>query len=172
MRLIRASRKPPQGLADFLTELGDGENGFTGTPFSRGEMTLGDYLQSLCDGRDPAKVRPGLVPQTVFWVLDRADRVVGMVKVRHRLNRRLLIHGGHIGYYIRPSERGKGYGKEALRLALKKLRALGVKKALVTVSPDNIPSARVVLANGGRLRSIVSDPETRRMVARYWIRLA
>lgn len=152
-------------------ELGEGENGFTGTPFSRREMTLDEYLQSLCDGTEPAKLRPGLVPQTVFWALGPADRIVGMVKVRHRLNRRLLIHGGHIGYYIRPSERGKGHGKDALRLALGKLRALGVRKALVTVAPDNLASIGVVLANGGRLRNIVSDPETNGMVARYWIRL-
>jgi len=101
---------------------------------------------------------------------NNTDRIVGMVRVRHRLNRRLLDHGGHIGYYIRPSARGKGHGRDALRLALRKLRALGARKALVTVSPDNVPSTRVVLANGGRLRNIVSDPETNAMVARYWIR--
>jgi len=150
-------------------ELGDGENGFTGTPFHRGEMTLEEYLRWCCDMSDPANLKPGLVPQTVFWALNDAGRIVGMAKVRHRLNRRLMRYGGHIGYYIRPSERGKGYGKEALRLALRKLRILGAKRALLTISPDNGPSVRVVLANGGRLRNVLADVDGK--TARYWITL-
>lgn len=34
------------------------------------------------------------------------------------LNDFYLELGGHIGYGIRPSERGKGYGKQQLALAL------------------------------------------------------
>ncbi len=61
---------PPPGLLDFLIQLGDGENGFSGTPVGVGDLTLPAYLQQCCDMPDPAKLKPGLVLQTIFWILD------------------------------------------------------------------------------------------------------
>lgn len=130
VRLEAASLTPPAQLREMLTELGTGENGFSGTPFFRGEITLAEYLQSCCDGPDPAKVKPGRVPQTTYWLLDESGTVVGMVRVRHSLNEFLLLHGGHIGFFIRLAWRGRGCGKSAFRLALDELRKLGVKRAL------------------------------------------
>src|SRR5262249_28041907 len=101
MNLQPASVYPPPGLRELLIDLGQGENGFGGTSVASGELSLEEYLRRCCDMSDPAKVGPGLVPQTVFWMVDDAGSAVGMVKVRHYLNERLLIHGGHIGYYIK-----------------------------------------------------------------------
>ena len=169
MKLERASLNPPRGLQELLADLGDGENRFQGAPVHRGEMTLHEYLQSCCDMRDESKLRSGLVPQTVFWVLDPDGIAIGMVKVRHRLNDRLRIHGGHIGFLIRSDQRGQGYGKQALALALDELRKLGVTRALITVNPENTPSLRVVEANGGQYHDMSADPETGSKVKRYWI---
>jgi len=171
MRLVPASMHPPPGLRELLTDLADGENGFTGTPVARGEMTLEAYLHACCDMPDPTKLKPGLVPQTVYWVLDDEGTAVGMVKLRHYLNDRLRIHGGHVGYFIRRDRRGKGYGTQALRLALAELRRLGQTRALITVDPGNTPSIRVVEANGGRFEDAITDPRTGRPVKRGWIDL-
>jgi predicted acetyltransferase len=83
----------------------------------------------------------------------------------------LLQYGGNIGYYIRPSQRGKGYGKLALRLGLEKLRRIGAGRALLTVKPTNIFSKRVVLANGGVQDGQGVDPISKEVVDRYWIEL-
>ena len=40
----------------------------------------------------------------------------------------LVSCGGHIGYSIRPSARGKGYAKEQLRLGLLEAKAKNIKK--------------------------------------------
>ena len=171
MRLENASLNPPQGLSEFLADLGDGENGFSGTPVHNGEASLQEYLQTCCDGTDESKLKPGLVPQTVFWLLDSDDKVVGMVKVRHRLAESTRINGGHIGFYIHPSHSGKGHGKQALTLALAELRDIGEAKALVTVYPENRPSIRIVENNGGQLADTIVDPKTEHQINRYWIDL-
>ena len=171
MRIEPASQKAPTGLRELLAELGGGENGFTGTPVHTGEATVEQYLQHCCAMPDPSKLPPGLVPQTVFWILDSDGSAVGMVRMRHYLNDKLRVHGGHIGFFVRHDKRGQGIAKEGLRLALIELRKLGEKRALLTVDPDNIPSIKVIEGNGGRFEDIGTDPDTGYKVRRYWIEL-
>jgi predicted acetyltransferase len=102
-------------------------------------------------------LRPGLVPQTVFWALDDDGEAVGIVRLRHYLNDNLRVHGGHIGYYVRRDQRGKGYGKEMLRLA--------------TTDPDNVRSIRVIEANDGQFFDVSTDPRTGAKYQRYWVDL-
>lgn len=171
VRLVAASPTVPAGLSVLLADLGNGENGFGGTPVASGRATLDEFLQHCCDMADPARLRPGLVPQTVFWALDAAGTAVGVVRLRHYLNDRLRVHGGHVGYYVRRDQRGRGYGRQMLRLALAELGAMGEKLALVTTDPGNAASIRVIEANGGRPDEASTDPDTGATVLRYWIDL-
>jgi predicted acetyltransferase len=171
IRIEAASLTPPRGLSDLLADLGDGENGFMGTPVHTGEATQEEYLQRCCDMPDPAKLKPGLVPQTVFWVLDADGEAVGIVRLRHYLIDKLRVHGGHCGYYMRSDQRGKGHGKALLALALDELRRLGETQALITTDPDNIASIRVIEFNGGQFADESTDPETGAQYRRYWIDL-
>ena len=169
MRLEEASLKPPKGLLAFLRDLGEGENGFSGTPVHNGSVSLRRYLQTCIEGADETTLKPGRVPQTIYWLIDSDDMVVGMVKVRHRLVERTRINGGHIGFFIHHSHRSLGYGKQALRLALDELRKTGVLKALLTVYPNNKPSINIIEANGGQFEDCVVDPMTGHKINRYWI---
>jgi predicted acetyltransferase len=170
MKLVAASTEIPKGLDELIADLGAGENGFSGTQVARGELTLPEYVQLCIDMTDPAKLRPGFVAQTVFWALDEDGLAVGMVRMRHTLNERLKDRGGHIGYYVRRNQRGKGYGQEMLRLALDELKKLGEKIALLTVEIDNAASIRVIAANGGVLESVGEEPDGKKF-GRYWIEL-
>lgn len=58
---------------------------------------------------------------------------------------------GHIGYSVVPWKRRLGYATEALRLILPDAKAEGLRYVEITTDPDNIPSQKVVLANGGVL---------------------
>ncbi len=106
----------------------------------------------------------------MFWVVDEAGEAVGIVRMRHYLNEKLRERGGHIGYYIRRDQRGKGYAKEALHQALAILRNLGETRAMLTVNMDNIASIRVIEANGGVLESEGKDTEGKKF-GRFWIEL-
>ena len=171
--LQEASPTPPNGLEEFLLALalGKGENGFGGTAFADGEVSLEEFLTHLVEQPDLSKLPQNRVPQTTFWILSEAEIAVGMLRMRHYLNDKLLHHGGHIGYFVQPLDRGKGYGKNALRLALTELTRLGEKRALLTVDADNYPSVRVIEFNGGKLEDQRVDETSGILFNRYWIDL-
>ena len=56
--------------------------------------------------------------ETYFLIREEDNKIVGMINIRLCLNEFLSKFGGHIGYGIRPSERGKGYNKINLYLGL------------------------------------------------------
>ena len=88
------------------------------------------------------------VPSTTFWLY--ADDVpVGFGNLRHFLTDGLRKAGGNIGYGIASQYRGKGYGKELLRLLLIEAAKIGLEKVLITIYLDNLASQKVALANGG-----------------------
>jgi predicted acetyltransferase len=161
----------PEDLELVLQELGAGDNRFGGTSYGRGECDLRTFLLECRNAENPAKIPASLVPQSTYWLVDDGNRVIGMVRVRLRLNERLLQYGGHIGYYVRESHRGKGHGKQALRLGLAQLRGLGVSRALLTVNPANTPSKLVVMANGGVPDGQGVDPVSGETVDQFWIEL-
>jgi predicted acetyltransferase len=58
---------------------------------------------------------------------------------------------GHIGYAVVPWKQRRGYATSALRLILPEAKAVGLSYVEITTDPDNIPSQRVIAANGGVL---------------------
>ena len=58
---------------------------------------------------------------------------------------------GHIGYAVVPWKRGLGHATRALRLLLPEVRAEGLAYVELTTTAANIPSQRVIEANGGTL---------------------
>src|SRR3989338_1676429 len=126
-----------------------------------------DFLVRL-HGQAEGKFLPeGYVPHTVYWLVDNG-KFIGWLNIRHRLNEHLREVGGHIGYAIRPSERGKGYGNKILELALTKARELGIEDVRITCNADNIRSAKVIEKNGGVFENTTTtaDGVVKR---RYWI---
>ena len=105
------------------------------------------------------------VPSIQFVLFDESDHALGFLNLRLRLNEGLLNYAGHIGYSIRPSERGKGYAKKALHQGLQVAKEKNIHRALVTCSTENPASRTVILANGGKLEDVRNGTE------RYWIEL-
>ena len=112
----------------------------------------------------------GWVPASTYWVVCK-NRIIGTCELRHRLTEALKKYGGHIGYSIRPSQRGKGYGTKMLALALEKAKGLGLKRVLITCGDDNIASASVIENNRGKLADKIQTEQRAELTRRYWIEL-
>ena len=90
--------------------------------------------------------------------------------LRHHIDHPILgLWGGHMGYTVRPSERGKGYAKEMLRLNIQNAKAMGIEKLLVTCDVNNKASEKTILANGGVYENTI-DVDGSQM-KRYWIEI-
>jgi predicted acetyltransferase len=108
-------------------------------------------ITSFEDARLGRNLREGIVPQTTLWLVEDGE-FIGYGNLRHRLTESLERMGGHIGYAIRPSRWGKGYGTWQLKLLLSEAAKLGIREALLTCDDRNIGSYRVMEKNGGVLQ--------------------
>lgn len=108
---------------------------------------------------------------STYWLVYN-DVILGRSSLRHELATEFLFNiGGQIGYYIRPSQRQKGYGTAILKLTLKKAKELELERVLVTCDEDNIASAKVIEKNGGVLENIFQNDNMNVPKRRYWIKL-
>jgi predicted acetyltransferase len=111
------------------------------------------------------------VPQSYYWYV-KDGRIVGRIRLRHRLNDRLEQKGGHIGYDVRPSEWGKGHATRMLLQVLDIARVEGFQRVLLTCDEENVASARVIEKCGGVLQDTIVSPKSGKPHRRYWIDLA
>ncbi|MCK4850233.1 MAG: GNAT family N-acetyltransferase [Phycisphaerae bacterium] len=116
-------------------------------------------------------IKEGFVSHSTFWLVDSNEQILGVTNLRHALTDHLWREGGHIGFGVRPSERGKGYATAMVKLVLKKAKSLGLEKVLITCDKDKPASARVIEKNGGKLDNELVSKESGKMKQRYWIEL-
>ncbi len=140
------------------------------TPYAMGLQGLSEAAwldKTIANRTRPA---PGRVPSTLYLFVDHTGRPLGALALREHLNGALLLTGGHIGYGLRPTARGRGLAPFLLGLGLEKARELGIQRALVTCDDGNLPSARTIRDCGGVLENLVED-EDGELVRRYWVNL-
>lgn len=77
-------------------------------------------------------------------------KLIGCIKLHHSLTDGLKS-GGHIAYGIRPSERGKGYGKKQLQLGIAYAKLLHLYQVIIACDKDNVTSAVTARSCGGIL---------------------
>jgi len=145
-------------LADFEAT-GSRHDGF----FGGADFAYEDWLGTIQLAEAGLGLAGGFVQYNQLVAFTADGQAVGFLNLRLLLNDHLLQEGGHIGYSIRPSARGKGLAKEQLRQGLQVAKSKNIKRALVTCDRDNAASRGVILANGGVLEDIRGGKE------RYWI---
>jgi len=104
------------------------------------------------------------VPITIFWYTS-GEHYLGTLVVRHELTEELNGVGGHVGYHVVAPWRQQGHATRMLAAGLAECGKLGLSRVLLTCTPDNEPSRRVILANGGVPDDRVRDED------RFWITL-
>ena len=151
-----------------LRDAGD-RDAFAGCEGLEEYDTYAGWLERLRLFSDPATVPEGFVDASAYLAVRQEDgRVVGIIDLRHHINHPILgTWGGHIGYIVRPTERGKGYAPKMLRLCLDKARQRGIERVLGTCHPENTASERTILRCGGAYENTVDTDGG--PVKRYWI---
>jgi predicted acetyltransferase len=149
------------------------DQGFPGVSYTLEALADVDVFAEFCAYTialgDPATPRPaGWVTGTYLWMVDdepgQSPQVVGRISLRHSLTPWLLEVGGHIGYAVRPSARGRGHATRALALMLPVAAERGLTEVLVTCDDTNVASRAVIERNGGVLEDL------RNGKLRFWIR--
>lgn len=154
--LRKLSINDGQDVFEMLSQIPAVENGFNNHFHG---LSFEEFKAKLVEAEGKSRgigLDEGHVPQTYFWFYVD-NRPVGVVKLRHYLTDALKLDGGNIGYSIVPKERGKGYGKKMLELALVEARKLGIDEVRITCDVDNEASRKVALGNGGKLTKITDD---------------
>ncbi|MGH1399181.1 MAG: GNAT family N-acetyltransferase [Alphaproteobacteria bacterium] len=108
------------------------------------------------------------VKETALWLV-KEDKYIGALNIRHRLNWHLEKWGGHMNFIIRPSMRGKGFGKKILQKGMPIANYLGIDRALLTVSPNNPEVIKAIEFCGGTYEDTLPATEQFPARKRYWL---
>lgn len=106
-----------------------------------------------------------------YWAVD-GDLFVGEFQLRTEFTEEIMKGIGNIGYAVRVSQQGKGYGTQILKQGLIIARKHGLKQVLLNISNTNAVSIHVCEKLGGKLmdRIWVNDnAEGGHIMRRYWI---
>ena len=166
MELRRPTIVDREAVLDMMAEFEQSQSAHDGGFWDPKNFSYEDWLESNQNQEMGINLSEGWVPAIQLVAFSGKGQALGFLNLRLRLNNFLLEKGGHIGYSIRPSERGKGYAKETLSQGLQVAKDKNIKKALVTCSVNNPASRAVILANGGLIEDV------RNGVERYWIEVA
>jgi predicted acetyltransferase len=112
-----------------------------------------DFLQRTADRKEEKNIPEQRVPASLYFIINKNNKIIWCINIRHILNEWLEKLWWHIGYGIRPSERKKWYGTTALKLALEKCVELWIQQPILICDKENVWSVRVIENNGWILES-------------------
>lgn len=164
MELRRPTLADKDTILDMMAEFDKSGSDHDGGFWDPETFNYEEWLENNLANEQGLNLPEGWVPAIQIVAFDEnKQEALGFVNLRLRLNDYLINQGGHIGYSVRPSQRGKGYAKAMLKEAIALAKQKNIRNILVTCSKDNAASRAVILANHGQLE------DTREGVQRYWI---
>ena len=166
MELRRPRLADKETVLEMMAEFEKSQSAHDGGFWDTENFSYEEWLDSNQNQEMGINLPEGWVPAIQLVAFSEKGQAVGFLNLRLRLSNFLLEEGDHIGYSIRPSERGKSYAKETLSQGLQVAKEKNIKKALVTCSVNNPASRAAILANGGLIEDV------RNGVERYWIEVA
>lgn len=168
LRLVKTSMDQEQQVHAFLKEWRERDERIVPNAVDGEASDFETYVKAI-RAREVRAENAGWVPSTTYWLTDGKE-LLGAANIRHELNEQLLNFGGHIGYGIKPSARGRGLATKQLALALEKAKSLGIERALITCNRTNVASKQVILRNGGVPDTPFIETDGT-VVERFWIEL-
>ncbi len=170
-KLVKPAIEYKESYLEALKEFQE-EGRYTSVNLEEISENFENFIDDLNEGRRHLHkpyddwVEP--VPETILWMVKEYN-FIGRMTIRHRLNWHLEKWGGHINFAIRPSMRGKGFGKKILQKAIPFACYLGIERALITVDPKNKAAIRIVEFCGGQMEDETKATEQFPARKRYWL---
>ena len=147
--LKTANKKDIEKEYIFVRSIPADENGFINDYPNIERADFDDALDTLIANSRGEKLPEGYVPATTYF-LWHDDDIVGEFQLRQHLCDSLINGAGHIGYYIAPKHRGKGFATEGLRLIIEEAkRIIPEDDIYIRVRKSNPASLKVMQKNGG-----------------------
>ena len=165
------TKEREQDAIDFINEFYEYNSDINGTGGLQRYLDNYDgWLEKLEEDYKRIPNEEKVPAKTYFLVRESDNRIVGMINIRLALNERLKKYGGHIGYCIRPTERGKGYNKINLYLGLKICKEHGIKEVFMDADKENPASWKTMESLGGKnIREYYDDEYAHCVVKDYTI---
>jgi predicted acetyltransferase len=167
-RLVRPAMEFRESYRALVAEFAARGEPFVPFPLGFPHENFEALLAQLAACAQGIGIPEGFVAHSTFWLVDDGE-VVGVSNLRHRLTDSLRIEGGHIGYGVRPSARGRGHGTRMLALTLAEAARLAIPQALLTCAKENLASSAVIRANGGVLQDEAFLASRGEVVQRWWV---
>ncbi len=133
----------------FQREIPSEENSFINEYNNISREDFNKAIETIIAQSKGLQLPEGYVPQTIYYLWND-DIIVGEFHIRHYLCESLINGAGHIGYYIAPEYRKRGYATQGLRLALSIAENI-IPEDEIYLRTDkyNTASLKVMFSNGG-----------------------
>ena len=133
IKLIQPQKEHEAAIQKYVEEhFSVGEDSLHGSSLLTEMESYSAWLTHLAKQSDKATVTSDwVVSTTLIAIRENDQKIIGTIDIRHELNGFLREFVGHIGFGVRPTERGKGYATEILRLGLKYCEILGLEKVMI-----------------------------------------
>lgn len=170
LKLVKPTLSMEKEYIDYITEWESTYERIVPNSSKRDNMNFKELVNKWGEYESENIYDKGLVPSSIYFLVDEDKKIYGVIDIRHDLNDYLSQYGGHIGYGVRPSQRRKGYASQMLTLALPIAKELGINNALITCDKNNTGSAKTIINNGGILENEVINGDE--ITQRYWITIS
>ena len=113
-------------------------------------------------------------PQSIkLWAIDDT-KFIGEFQLRTELTEEIMTTIGSIGYSVRVTEQGKGYGKLILEQGLDYARSLKLERVILLIDESNATSRHLCESFNGKYFDTImikSENDSVSNMCRYWINL-
>lgn len=174
-RLARPNMTHEKAALEFIQEFLN----FQAPPYLRGTGGLENYLDNYpgwLEKLSTERVRnvdeDGVPNETFFFLgdgYDKTEYILGICNINYALNPKLWAYKHHIGYSIRPTERGHSYAKRMLYCMVRVCAQRGMEAIIVGCDANNIASSHTIRSLGGKLIARYNDPEHERIAEKFVI---